>query len=461
MDENTKDIVDKSRLFVLNLPPAGIIFLGFGLFIVLGTILLSLPAASSTRTGAGFLTALFTATSAVCVTGLVVVDTATAWSSFGQIVILFLIQIGALGIMSIATLFSLITGRKMGLKERMVIQESLNEFKLSGVVRLLKNILLATFIIEAAGALLLSTRFIPLYGIGNGIAKSIFHSVSAFCNAGFDIFGTPNNSFTSLSLFTGNPMVIITIALLFITGGIGFIAWRDIVGNRRFSEYMLHTKLVILITFVLIISGTIFIFLFEYNNPAPIPTMPFISKAANSFFHAITPRTAGFNTLPVDKMTAPSRFLMILFMFIGAAPGSTGGGVKETTAGIIFLAVIAYIRGKDDVNVMERKIPYHIIKKSLSIIALSMMLVFAATFILLINNEGSFMEVLFESTSAFGTVGLSMGITPTLGVVSRIAIIITMFLGRIGPVTAAIVFALRYNGKKILYSYPEGKITVG
>ncbi len=461
MNKNTENIVDKSKSGILNIPPAGIIFLGFGLLIALGTILLSLPVASRGITDTGFLTALFTATSAVCVTGLVVVDTATAWSSFGQIVILFLIQIGALGIMSIATFFSIITGRKMGLKERMVIQESLNEFSLSGVVRMLKNILIAAFVIEAAGTLMLSTRLIPIYGIGNGMAKSIFHSVSAFCNAGFDIFGTPDNSFTSLSQFTEEPIVIITIALLFITGGIGFIAWRDIVNKRCFSSYMLHTKLVILITFILIVSGTVLIFLFEYKNPDTISNMPFISKAANSFFHAVTPRTAGFNTLSVDKMTNPSKFLMIIFMFIGAAPGSTGGGVKVTTACIILITVIAYMRGKNEVNIMERKIPDHIIKKSLSIIALSIILVIATTFVLLINNEGSFMEVLFESTSAFGTVGLSMGITPELGAVSRLAIIITMFLGRIGPVSAVIALALRYNGNKTLYSYPEGKITVG
>jgi trk system potassium uptake protein len=457
------DLPDKSKKGTgfISMSPPRIILLGFGSLILLGTILLLLPAASSSNQSAGILTALFTATSAVCVTGLVVVDTATAWSSFGQIVIIVLIQIGALGIMSMATLFSLVVGRKMGLKERLLIRESLNEFSLSGVVRMLRNILIATIAIETVGALLLSIRLIPLFGVKDGITKSIFHSVSAFCNAGFDIFGTVDNKFASLSSFTDEPAVLLTISALFITGGLGFIVWRDAVKAKRFSELMLHTRVVLLATAFLIVFGTILVFLLENNNSATLGNMPFFTKLLNSFFHSVTPRTAGFNTLPIDRMTDSSKFLTLILMFIGAAPGSTGGGVKLTTISIVIYTVIAYIRGREEINMMGRRIPDHLLKKSLSIVTLSLALVIATTLVLLINNEGSFMETLFEATSAFGTVGLSTGITPGLNTISRLAIIVTMFLGRVGPVSAAIALALSHNRGRTLYKFPEGKITVG
>lgn len=446
---------------VFNMSPPQIIVFGFTILIILGTVLLSLPISSKSGQGIGFEDALFTATSAVCVTGLVVVDTYSHWTVFGQTVILLLIQIGGLGIMSMATLFSLVLGRKMGLKARLTIQESLSDFTLSGVVKMLRNILIVTLVIELIGAVLLSTRLIPLYGLQNGVFKSVFHSVSAFCNAGFDIFGTPNNQFTSLVYFRNDPVLLLTICTLFIVGGLGFIVWRDVVIVRKFSNFMLHTKVVLLATFILTISGTILILLFEFNNSSTLKELPLMSKLINSFFHSVTPRTAGFNTLPMNTMTEPSKFITILLMFIGAAPGSTGGGIKVTTFSIIIIAIISYIKGNESVSIMYRRVPDTILKKALLLVTLSMCFVFITTMFLLIGNEGNFMQVLFESTSAFGTVGLSTGITPNLSTLSKYIITITMLVGRVGPLSAVLSLALRQNSKDLIYKYPEGKITVG
>jgi len=453
--------LEKRKFMLAKLSPTQTIVAGFVLLILVGTVLLSLPVAARSGYNIGPIDALFTATSAVCVTGLVVVDTNSAWTLFGQFVILLLIQIGGLGIMSAATLFSLIVGRRMGLKERLTIQESLNEFNLSGVVKTLKTILIATFIIEAAGAVILSTRLIPLYGIKDGIIKSVFHSVSAFCNAGFDIFGSRGNEFTSLSAFNNEPLIVLPISFLFILGGLGFVVWKDVVTVRKFSDFMLHTKVVLLATAVLIVSGTIMLFIFEYNNPATLKELPLLSKIMNAYFHAVTPRTAGFNTLSIGEMTGPSKFLNIFLMFIGAAPGSTAGGVKVTTFSVVLFAVISYIRGQEDVNMLRRRVPGTMLHKSLSIIIIGMTIVSVTTMVLLFSYEGDFMQVLFESVSAFGTVGLSTGITPDLCTFSKIQIIITMFFGRVGPLSAAIFITMRQNNRKLPYKYPEGKINVG
>ncbi|NSW91540.1 MAG: Trk family potassium uptake protein [Firmicutes bacterium] len=442
--------------------PAHVIALGFAGLIITGAILLYLP--FSVRPGqqsVSFVDALFTATSAVCVTGLVVLDTNTTWSAFGQVVIIVLIQAGGLGIMSFATLFSLFLGRRIGLKERLAIQESLNEFTLSGIVRIFKNILIAAFTAEFIGAIIFSTKLIPLYGIKNGIAKSLFHSVSAFCNAGFDIFGSPGNEFTSLSKFNQDPVIVFTISFLIIIGGLGFIVWKDIAVNKKFSAFILHTRVVLLTTFVLIITGTILLYAFEYNNPSTLKGLPVSLKIMNAFFHSITPRTAGFNTISVADLTEQSKLLTILLMFIGGAPGSTAGGIKVTTFSIIIFATLSYIKGDSDVNLLGRRVPETVIKKSLSIIILSAILIFTTTMVLLINKEGSFIQVLFESVSAFGTVGLSTGITPTLNVTSKLQIIITMFLGRIGPLSAAIIISTGQGYKNLPYRFPEGKIGVG
>lgn len=282
------------KINILVLSPPQIIILGFFSLIVLGTVLLSMPFATRSGHSVSFINAFFTATSATCVTGLVVLDTATTWNAFGQTIIILLIQIGGLGIMSMATLLSLIMRRRLGLKERLTIQESMNEFNLQGIVKLLKYILTATFIIEFTGAVILSFRFIPLFGVKSGIAKSIFHSISAFCNAGFDIMGSKGNEFTSLTQFTNDPVILLTIASLFILGGLGFIVWRDVINKKRFPKLMLHTKVVLIASGLFIILGTFIILTTEYNNLQTIGNMPFFQKLLNSFFPSSNTKNSRF-----------------------------------------------------------------------------------------------------------------------------------------------------------------------
>lgn len=459
LDKNNVKNREKTRL--PHFSPLHAIAIGFATLIILGAILLFMPISTNSGQSVNFIDALFTATSAVCVTGLVVFDTNVVWSAFGQTVIIILIQVGGLGIMSVATLFSLFLGRRIGLKERLAIQESLNEFSLTGIVRIFKNILIGALAIEITGALILSTKLIPLYGFSKGLGKSVFHSISAFCNAGFDLFGSLGNEFVSLTGFNQDPVILFTISFLIIIGGLGFIVWKDTLSNRNFSNFMLHTKVVLLTTLILITAGTILLYIFEYNNPETLKNLPISSKIINAFFHSVTPRTAGFNSISIGGLTEPSKLLTILLMFIGGASGSTAGGIKVTTFSIIIFATLSYIKGNSDVNLFNRKVPETVIKKSISIITLSVVLIFITTIVLLINKEGTFIQVLFESVSAFGTVGLSTGITPNLNIISKLQIIITMFFGRIGPLSAAIIISTGQGPKNLPYKFPEGKIGVG
>lgn len=456
-----KNIWNKGKAKTPHLSPTQTIVLGFALFILLGACLLNLPLVTRSGHSVGFTNALFTSTSAVCVTGLVVVDTNTTFNLFGQIVIIGLIQLGGLGIMFLSTMFSLLIGRRMGLKERLTIQESINLTTLSGVVRILTKILIAALVIEGIGALILSTRLIPLFGVSSGIFKSIFHAVSSFCNAGFDIFGSPGKEYVSLIPFQNDPVIVLTIGFLIIIGGLGFIVWRNVGKVKKPSQYMLHTKLVLIMTTALIVIGTLLILLFEYQNPHTLKLLPWPEKLWNAFFQAVTPRTAGFNSVNIADMTIPSRFLTILLMFIGAAPGSTGGGIKVTTFFVILLVVLSNIKGQEEVSAFSRRIPFSVIQKSLSIFFTSMLIVIVTTMVLLIYQEGPFIDVLYEATSAFGTVGLTAGITPHLHTVSKYQIILTMFLGRVGPLSAAIALSFHHSNKQKPYSYPEGKINVG
>lgn len=448
---------EQNRRIIANFSPTQIITLGFIMLILAGALLLNLPISSRNGASAGFANALFTSTSATCVTGLVVVDTYAQWSAFGQLVIISLIQIGGLGIMSLATFFWLLLGRKIGLKERLVMQESISEHNLSGIVRVLKKILIITFIIEGFGAAALAFAFIPAFGVREGIVKSVFHSISAFCNAGFDLMG----GFRSLTDFNSNPIVIFTVTSLAVLGGLGFIVWRDMGRNRRWSHFSLHTKVVLLAVISLIISGVLLFLIFEYTNPATMGPLPFHTKLMNAYFHSVTSRTAGYNALPIESMTASSKLLIIMFMFIGAAPGSTAGGVKVTTVSVILFAVFSTIRGEEEVNILKRRVPEHIIRKALAITAISLLLIVIMAMILLTIEKKPFIDVLFEVVSAFGTAGLSTGLTPELHTASKYALILTMYLGRVGPFSAAIALALRRGNRTLHFKYPEGKIVVG
>ena len=445
------------------LTPTRIIFLGFLLLILVGALLLRLPICYNEGENISFLDALFTATSASCVTGLVVKDTATTWTPLGQGIILFLIQIGGLGVMSIFTLYVLITKKHIGLKERLTIQESINNFTLSGTVRIFLKILIATLCFELLGAIILFTQFMPLFGMKDGIIKSIFHSISAFCNAGFDIFGTKTYKFQSLSLFSNNPILLITLSALIVIGGLGFVVWRDIYHNKfSFRKYSLHSKIVIISTTILILGGSLLFYLLENNNINTLSPMTQTNKVVNSMFQAITPRTAGFSSINPAKMTQEANFFTIILMLIGAAPGSTGGGIKVTTISVLVLASIFFIMGQEDVQIMKNTVPQQMIHKSICIFMIALLLLIIGTSIILIDNpELDFLDVLYETASALSTSGLSTGITTLLNPLSKIVLILFMILGRIGPLTAVIAFSQKQMIKNAPYRYSDGKISVG
>ncbi|EEG76449.1 TrkH family potassium uptake protein [Dethiobacter alkaliphilus] len=435
--------------------PAKILVVGFAAVIFIGALLLTLPIA--THSGQiSFLDALFTATSAVCVTGLVVVDTGTYFTVFGQTVIMILIQIGGLGIMTAATVVFILLGKKITLRERLVIKEAMNQITMEGLVRLVQIVILLTFAVEAVGALLLSTRFIPEYGLGTGLFYSVFHAVSAFSNAGFDLIGEGR----SLTPFANDPVILLTIAALFILGGLGFSVVMEFYQKRRLRRLTLHTKMVLIISSVLLVLGTVIIFVMEYNNPETLGQLGFLGKVLNAFFTSATTRTAGFNSVPTGGLLHPTLFFMLALMFIGASPGSTGGGIKTTTFGGLLVAVISTIRGSDDPVIFKKQIPVEILRRALSIAVISITLVFLVTLLLLITEGGELLPVFFEAMSAFGTVGLSTGITGELSPLGRIIIIITMFAGRLGPLTLMFALARRMQ-KKSPIRYTSERIMLG
>ncbi len=441
--------------------PAEMLIYGFALVILLGAMLLSLPIASASGTSSGFINALFTATSAVCVTGLVVVDTGTFWSGFGKVVIIFLIQIGGLGFMSLTTMFFVLAGKRITIKDRLLIQSSVNMDSLSGVVKFTKYIFFSAIIIEVIGALILALVFIPEYGFLKGTAYSFFHAISAFCNAGFDLFG----NYSSLTKYVDNFIVNFAIAGLIILGGLGFAVTSDIINIRKFEKMTMHAKLALTVTGVLLIIGFVLFFIFEYNNPKTLGNLSFPSKLMAAFFQSVTPRTAGYNTIDIAALTAPSLFLTMLLMFIGASPGSTGGGVKTTTFAIIMMTVGSVLHGKKDVIAFKRSIQGPAIRRAISVVVIALAIVIVMIFVLLCTEpEASFETVVFEVLSAFGTVGLTTGLTPHLSVAGKIAISITMFVGRLGPLTVA--YAISRSEKRArenigTYKLPEGNIMIG
>jgi trk system potassium uptake protein TrkH len=377
---------------------------------------------------------------------------------FGKIVILMLIQIGGLGFMTMATLVAFIIGKRISLRERLIMQEALNQFNISGLVRLTKHILFTTFIIEGIGAFFLSLRFIPQYGRPKGILFGIFHSVSAFCNAGFDLIGQGR----SLTPYVDDVLVNVVIWLLIIIGGLGFTVIMDLLRFKKFSKLTLHTKLVLYISGILILTGFVFSFIFEFNNPETLGNLSAKGKFLGSMFQAITPRTAGFNTLPMYKLTMASKFFIIILMFIGGSPGSTAGGIKTTTAGVLILSIISIIRGKNDTEIFNRRIAKDVLSRALAIVVIGMLWVLVVIMILSITEANKdFLDIFFETVSAYGTVGLSLGITSKLSLIGKIVISFTMFAGRVGALTIVFALARKQQKKKGLIRYPEGKVMVG
>ncbi|WML40146.1 TrkH family potassium uptake protein [Neobacillus sp. OS1-2] len=438
------------------LDPPKILVLGFAAIILIGSILLTLPVSTTNGQGLTLVNAIFTATSATCVTGLVVVDTGTTFTLFGQLVILFMIQIGGLGFMTFATLFAFLLGKRISLKERILLQESLNNISMEGIVKLARRILIFTGVIELIGATLLSIRFSFDMPLGKAIYFGIFHAISNFNNAGFDLMG----EYHSLTSYVDDPTVTLTVSSLIIIGGIGFIVMNELFEYRSSKRLSLHTKMVLATSLILLAVGTVGIFLLEYSNRLTLKPLTFSGKILGALFQSVTARTAGANTLNIGDLTQSSLLLIILLMFVGASPGSTGGGIKTTTFTTLMGAVWSQIRGKDDVIFYRQRIAYETIYKALTVTFSGMFLVMLITLILTVSEHGKdFLAIIFEVTSAFATVGLSMGLTPELSPIGKAMIILTMFAGRVGPLTIAYAVTMRRNPDA--FRYPKGKIMIG
>ena len=430
-----------------------IIILGFAGVIVLGALLLMLPISTQNGAVTPFSKTLFTATSAVCVTGLVVFDTASYWSGFGQLIILIMIQIGGLGVISVASFLSMLAGRKISLMQRQTMQNALSAPQMGGIVKLTRFIFLVSFAIEGIGALLLMPVFMTKYGI-RGIWMAVFHSVSAFCNAGFDLMGNQTGQYSSLTSFAGSGYVTLVICFLIMIGGIGFLTWKDIaVKKTRFKEYSMQTKVILVTTAILIVIPAVFFFFSDFANE------PLKDRICMSVFQAVTPRTAGFNTADLNKMSDAGRSVMMLLMLIGGSPGSTAGGMKTTTIAVLFADAIAVFRKRQNANCYGRRIDDSTVKNASAILFMYVFFSMLSAIIISITDGISMQMGMFETFSAIGTVGLTLGITPTLSAVSRFVLILLMFFGRVGGLT--IIYAAFSQKDASTLKYPMENITVG
>lgn len=430
-----------------------IIILGFAGVIVLGALLLMLPISTQNGAVTPFSRTLFTATSAVCVTGLVVFDTASYWSGFGQLIILIMIQIGGLGVISVASFLSMLAGRKISLMQRQTMQNALSAPQMGGIVKLTRFIFLVSFAIEGIGALLLMPVFMTKYGI-RGIWMAVFHSVSAFCNAGFDLMGNQTGQYSSLTSFAGSGYVTLVICLLIMIGGIGFLTWKDIaVKKTRFKEYSMQTKVILVTTAILIVIPAVFFFFSDFAKE------PLNDRICMSVFQAVTPRTAGFNTADLNKMSDAGRSVMMLLMLIGGSPGSTAGGMKTTTIAVLFANAIAVFRKRQNANCYGRRIDDSTVKNASAILFMYVFFSMLSAIIISITDGIPMQMGMFETFSAIGTVGLTLGITPTLSAVSRFVLILLMFFGRVGGLT--IIYAAFSQKDASTLKYPMENITVG
>lgn len=430
-----------------------VILLGFAGVILLGALLLMLPISSAERVVTPFNEALFTSTSAVCVTGLIVKDTGSYWSAFGQAVIITLIQIGGLGVVTIAASFSMLAGRRISLMQRSTMQDAISAPKVGGIVKLTKFIITGTFIIEAVGAVSMMPVFCKNFG-AKGIWMSVFHSISAFCNAGFDILGTEGNQFYSLTSYASNPVINITVMLLIVIGGIGFLTWDDIYNNKfKIKKYRMQSKIILVTSLILILLPAIYFFFFDYSDYS------IGNRLLASLFQSVTTRTAGFNTTDLTKLTRPSQAIMIFLMLVGGSPGSTAGGLKTTTIAVLILNAFACFRKKEDVCAFGRRIDDSVIKNAATIVMMYITLFFIGGVAICTIEKLPLVASLFETASAIGTVGLTLGLTPKLSLASQIILILLMYLGRVGGLT--LIYATLSGKKQINAKMPLDKITVG
>ncbi len=444
-----EDLLHKKR----HLTSFQIIILGFAGVILVGALLLMLPICSKSGEVTPFNEALFTSTSAVCVTGLVVQDTATYWSVFGQTIILIMLQIGGLGVITVAASFALLSGRKISLMQRSTMQEAISAPKVGGIVRLTGFVLKATFLFELIGAVAMMPVFIKDFGL-KGIWMALFHSVSAFCNAGFDIMGTADAKYASLTSYVTSPVINVTVMLLIIIGGIGFLTWEDIYTNKHhFKRYRMQSKVILTTTALLILLPALFFFFVDFAD------MPIKERIFSSLFQSVTPRTAGFNTADLTLMTGAGQVIVIVLMLIGGSPGSTAGGMKTTTVAVLLANALASFRRKENPQFFGRHIETKAVKNAATILMMYVTLFSGGAVIISVTEGLSIGTCLFEAASAVGTVGLTMGITPNLSILSQSVLMILMFLGRVGGLT--LIYAALSGTQKNLSKLPQEKITVG
>ncbi len=447
----------------LMLSTTHLIMLSFLCVILLGSLLLSLPISGAGGVPVPYIDALFTATTSTCVTGLVTLPTVSAWSTFGHIVILCLIQIGGLGTVTVMAAFMLAVQKRIGLKDSLLIQDAFNLNSLSGLSSFVRRVLLGTLILEGAGALLYMTVFVPQFGL-KGVWISIFTSISAFCNAGIDIIATD-----SLYAYTANPIINFVTEALIVLGGLGFIVWWDLLrvlgkwraqGSACLRSLTLHTKIVLSATAVLIFGGALLFFIFEYHNPETLAPLSLFDKMQASLFQSVTTRTAGFASIPQENLSAPGAMLSLILMLIGGSPAGTAGGIKTVTVVVLFASALATVRGKHQVSLFRRAISEGVLRRALAVTAIFLLIVFSSTFLLACVTDAPLIDIVYETVSASATVGLSRALTPTLSLLGKLIIIATMYFGRVGPISLAVAFSVKRARPDIIKN-PTEEITVG
>lgn len=442
--------------------PGQIIILGFAAVILIGTLLLMLPISSESGQATDIKTASFTAVSATCVTGLAVVDTASYWSLFGEIVILCMIQIGGLGFMTLVFLVSLFIKRQITPRERVIASQMLGLNIYGGTVRIAKRILSVTFMTEAVGALLLSVRFVPIFGVAKGIYYGVFHAVSAFCNAGFDLLGEYGGKFSSLTPFADDAIVSLTVCALILIGGIGFIVWDDIIELvKHRKKVSVYSKIILVCTVILVVFGTVGVFACEYNNPETMKNMSTGEKILASFFQAVTTRTAGFSTVDNTLFTGAGKLVSILLMVVGGASGSTAGGVKIATVFVVVWAALRASRGQSEIHVFGKRITVDTLLRAVSVLTIYMIAVLGSTAAITFLSNAGITEALYETVSALSTVGLSLSLTPLLPAAAQVLLMIMMFFGRVGILTITYAIMLRMSNKDNILRYPDANILIG
>ncbi len=456
MVENILESVRNYRL-----SPTQLLVVGYLILIASGTFLLLLPYSVQEGRSVSFLDAVFTATSAICVTGLIIKDTPVDFSFFGQMVILILVQLGGIGYMSAATILLVLVGKRIGLRERMVIQETLSTFTMGGLVTFLKQITRFVILVELVGAIFLTARFMNEFSLSKAIYLGIYHSISAFNNSGFALFSD------SLGQYRQDWLINMVMAILILLGGIGFLVYQDVLKwiNREVSRPSLHSKVVLVATAVIVLLGWIFFIFFEHANPQSLGGMPWYSQGLTSFFQTISIRTAGFSTIDIAALSEPTLYLLILLMFVGGSPGSTGGGIKTTTLAVMVVSLWSTMKGREDVTLFYRRIPPRVVANAFFLAALAMILVTGETLLLLYTEEKEFLPTLFEVTSAAGTVGMSTGdglgrsFCALFSDFGKSVIVVTMLLGRIGPLL--IGMSALSQTRRARFRYPEEKVMIG